>query len=319
MMESPFRILFAGNPEIAVPALVALSNHFTVCGVLTNPDKPSGRGRKLEMPPVKKQALKLGIPVLQFDSLGLEARIAVAALMPNFLVSFACGHYFGPKFLHLFDKGSVNIHPSLLPLYRGCSPIQFALLHGKKETGITIQRIAKEIDSGSLLLQKQLPLVGNETTQSLSHLVANEAAVLIVETLTKLGNGEIQEHDQIGQASWTTMIEKTDAIIDWNQSARLIHCMIRAYYPWPKASTVWEGKDLFITGVWGIDEQAGLEANPSGSQVGQVVGFDKTKGLAVACNDGLLYVNRLQLAQKKELASRDFVNGNPSIIGSLLG
>ena len=149
------RILFAGNPAIAVPALEAVARSFHVVGVLTNPDKPTGRGRHLEMPPVKEKALELGIPVLQYDRLLGESREKVASLRPNFLLSFACGHYFGPKFLALFPEGNATIHPSLLPKHRGCAPLQFPCSR-ESETGITIQRISRR-STGEKSLPRVLP------------------------------------------------------------------------------------------------------------------------------------------------------------------
>lgn len=314
------RILFAANPEIASKTLVALHKNFNVVGVLANEDKPVGRSKRLEMPPVKKQALELGIPVLQFERLLTDARDKTKELKPNFLISFACGHYFGPKYLDLFPLGAINIHPSLLPLYRGCAPLQFALLNGETETGITIQRINAVIDSGNILNQLEFPLEGDETYLTISEKVASLAPEMIIETLNKLCANEteeiIQNHDE---ATFTTMLTKEDGLIDWNKDAKVIHCQIRALYPWPKASTTYDGKQLIIASVSDRLEEAGLEKVPPSVIAGTVVHLDKKKGLAIATGDGLLYVNRLQLAQKKEMDSLSFCNGNPNLIGSILG
>jgi methionyl-tRNA formyltransferase len=132
MSRSRLKILFAANPEIAIPALRAVAETFEVVGVLTNPDRPSGRGRNLVPPPIKEEALNLNLQVIQAEKLTKAVREEVALLGVNFLISFACGHYFGPKFLDLFSEGSVNIHPSLLPKYRGSAPIQFAILEGDR-------------------------------------------------------------------------------------------------------------------------------------------------------------------------------------------
>lgn len=314
------RILFAGNPAIAVGTLEALARCFNVVGVLTNPDKPTGRGRRMEMPAVKVKALELGIPVLQFDSLRGEARAETAALAPDFLVSFACGHYFGPRYLALFPKGTANIHPSLLPRYRGPSPIQFALLNGEKETGITVQRIAREIDSGHILATRSMKLDGTETYATLTERVGAEAAPLIVTTLEGLCAGTVHEQAQDERmASYTTMLGKADGIIDWNRSARAIHCQIRALHPWPKASTTLEGVPLLLTSVSETLDEAGSEPVPDGAVPGTVVRISKHKGLAIACADGLLHIDRLQLAQKREMDARSFLNGHPDVIGSILG
>jgi methionyl-tRNA formyltransferase len=314
------RILFAANPEIASKTLVALHENFNVVGVLTNEDKPVGRSKRLEMPPVKKQALELGIPVLQFERLLTEARNKTKELKPNFLISFACGHYFGPKYLDLFPLGAINIHPSLLPLYRGCAPLQFALLNGETKTGITIQRITAIIDSGNILNQMEFPLKGSETYLTISEKIASLAPEMVVETLNKLCAKEIEETVQNHpEATFTTMLTKEDGLIDWNKDAKTIHCQIRALYPWPKASTTYDGKQLIMASVSEPLEEVGLEKVSPNVIAGTVLHLDKKKGLAIATGDGLLYVNRLQLAQKKEMDSLSFYNGNPNIIGSILG
>ena len=317
---SELRILFAGNPSIAVPALKALSDVFNVVGVLTNPDKPVGRGMHMEAPPVKDEAVQLGIPVLQYERLLADARKEVSALHPNLLVSFACGHYFGPRFLALFSLGTANIHPSLLPKYRGSAPLQFALLNAESHTGISIQRIAAEIDSGNILAQEAIALNGTETTRSLSDLVAPRAALLIVDTLKRFCNGQLYEIEQQEEAaSFSSLLNKADGNIDWTRSARSVHCKVRAFLPWPKAYTMYQGTQLMITSVAGPLHEAGIEPVPAEVVPGTVVKMVKGKGLAVACGDGLLYVDRLQLARKKEMDSGSFINGNPRIVGSVLG
>ncbi|MFA7395857.1 MAG: methionyl-tRNA formyltransferase [Sphaerochaetaceae bacterium] len=315
MGKKGLRILFAANPEIAVPTLTTLHQHFDVVGVLTNTDKPTGRGRKLAPPAIKVKALELGIPVLQCDRLNSEARDEVEKLNPNFLLSFACGHYFGPRFLALFDKGDANIHPSLLPQYRGPSPIQYTILEQQKITGISIQRIAKEIDSGDLLSQMSFELDCTETTASLSEKVAHLVPSFAVTTLKEYEKGLISEKPQVGDITHTSLIRKEDALIHWNEAASLIHASIRAYYPWPKAHTLLDGTPLYITEVGDIEPLGEYE----GLEVGKVVSFNRTKGVGVTTKDGLLYIKKLQLAQKKEMSVHDFLNGHPHLLHSTLG
>jgi len=317
---SELRILFAGNPAISVPSLKALMQSFTVVGVLTNPDRPSGRGKRLEAQPVKIAALELGLPVLQYERLRGKSREEVAALQPNLLVSFACGHYFGPKFLSLFPIAAINIHPSLLPLYRGCAPIQGALLNSDKRTGISVQHIVAEVDCGAILNHIVIELDGTETTESLTSIVAEKSASLIVSTLHGMCAGTLNERIQDnGAATYSALLSKQDGIVDWNRPAGEIHAKVRAFYPWPKASTTYNGVPLILAAVYGSVAEAGKDVFPSGIPAGTVTGLDKKKGLAIACGDGLLYVQRLQLPMKKEMDSISFVNGNPSIIGSVLG
>lgn len=316
MPTAKLKILFAGNPEIGVASLKALNENFNVVGVLTNPDRPIGRSKKEEAPPIKKEAQKLNIPVIQFDRLLTESREATKKLGANFLVSFACAHYFGPKFLQLFDLGAINVHPSLLPLYRGCAPLQFALLNGETSSGISIQRIAKEIDSGNILNQISFEIEETDTYESLQLKVAKLSPPFLIETINKLIKGEIEEQVQDNSlATFTRFLTKEDGLIDWSRSAKEINYQIRALYPWPKAYTTFKDTNLIISKVNSYLE----EENPPCVIAGTVLKHDKTKGLAIACGKGTLYVERLQLAQKKELDSSSFVNGNQDIIDSLLG
>ena len=320
MKLGDLKVVFAGNPEIAVGALEALASVCDVVAVITNPDKPTGRGRHLESPPVKIAAAKLSIPVLQYDRLLKEARDEIRRLAPDVLVSFACGFYFGPKFLSLFPVASVNIHPSLLPCYRGCSPIQYTILNGEKSTGITIQRIAAELDAGNILAVEQWDLKGHETTQSLSEEVARRAGPLLVSVLDHIISGTVVEQIQSDDlATYAPMLSKDDAYIDWNSSVEAIHCKVRALNPWPRAVTTFEGRQLSITSVWGTLDQTKNEPLASPYEPGTVIGLVKNKGLSVACSDGLIYIDRMQLAMKREMDSESFVHGHPSIIGAILG
>lgn len=320
MEPDELRILFAGNPAIAVPSLESLHTNFFVVGVLTNPDRLAGRGRTSEPPPVKLAAQHLKVPVLQYEKLGKEARDAVSLLSPNILVSFAWGGYFGPKFLSLFPYGAINIHPSLLPRHRGSAPIQYAILHGDSQTGVTIQRIAKEVDSGALLASERIQLTGTETAESLSNALAPIAARLIVDTIHNLCAGTISEIVQDeSKATYCPLLTKEDGVIDWREPSYVIHRKVRAFYPWPKAVTSYQGQQLAITGVYGTASETAHDVASTSAQPGTVVGLDKTKGLAIACGDGLLFVDRLQLAHKREMDSISFLNGHPDMIGSVLG
>jgi methionyl-tRNA formyltransferase len=315
MAVPPFRILFAGNPELSVKTLEALHSNFCVVGVLTHPDKIAKRGKKLEMMPVKEFALQNNIPVVESDKLTGAVREQVSHLEPNLLISFATSHYFGPKFLSLFSMGAFNVHPSLLPLHRGSAPLQFAILHKDDKTGISIQHIVKEIDSGDILNQIEFSLSGNETTESLSNKVAPLAADLVVETFlnfeTYVANQSTQDHSQ---ATFTRMLTKEDGLIDWEKPAADIDAQIRAMYPWPKAYTSFLGTPLIIAQVASLSEESNDHYIP-----GTVVAFEKKKGLKIACADSFIYISRLQLSKKKEMDSASFINGNPQIINTKLG
>ena len=320
MIKSPFRIIFAGNPEIAVPTLRELTNHFDVVAVLTNFDKPGKRGHEPIPVPVKKAAIELSIPVIEAEKLDNRVREVVATYQANLLISFATSHYFGPKFLALFSIDALNIHPSILPLHRGSAPLHYAILNQDKITGISIQRIVKEIDSGNILNQSTFPLLGNENSEDLSDKVAHLAPPLIVDTLNHYEeyrkNEIVQKEDE---ATFTQLLSKEDGLIDFTETAQSIHAKIRAYYPWPKAFTSFQGTPLILSSVSLSIDEVGDEKNDDYYLAGTVVSLDKKKGLKIACSDSFIYISRLQLAKKKEMDALSFVNGNPHIIGSKLG
>ncbi|GHV91858.1 methionyl-tRNA formyltransferase [Spirochaetia bacterium] len=349
------RIIFAGSPAIAVPCLEMVSKlaesagaavtvptqGFELAGVLTNPDSSKGRHGRLEPTDVGIAAGVLSeklaprglppIPILKPEKLGGEAREAVAALKPDLLVSFAYGRIFGPKFLALFPLGGINIHPSLLPKYRGPTPIPRAILNRDVETGITVQRLATEMDSGDILLQERLPLGGRETTASLSEEAGRRAAPLLAEALRGIAAGTLtgrpQDH---GTASCCALLSKDDGRIDWNKSAPEIDAQIRAYTPWPLSWTTHGDQYLYIlaaetapdtmpAGKMATDTLLSAAAGVPKPAPGTVLGVDKQRGILVQTGDGVLAVTMLQYRTKKALEWRAFLNGVRDFTGALLG
>jgi len=317
------RILFAGSPAIAVPALGALAafcekeEGFTLTGLLTNPDSPRGRSGKPE-PTECAAALQRfpGIPVLKPEKLDTTARVQVEALRPDLLVSFAYGKIFGPKFLGLFPMGGINVHPSLLPKYRGPTPIPAAIINRETETGITIQRLATEMDSGDILAQEKVPLDGRETTESLSLTMAEKAAELLPALLSGLASGSLRERPQEhGAASYCSLIAKADGLIDWNMSAREIDARVRAFTPWPLSWTMHGDTQLLILKA----EALPGEERPDQTPPGEVLGKDKNKGILVRTGEGILAVSELQYRTKKALEWKAFLNGARNFIGERLG
>jgi len=311
------RLLFAGSPAIALPTLDALHPAFDVCGILTNPDRPSGRGRQSAETDVSLRARTLGIPLLKPERLDGEARDAVRRLSPELLVVVAYGRIFGPKFLGLFPKGAVNLHPSLLPKYRGPSPIPAAILAGDAQSGVTVQRLSLKMDAGDILLQKVIPLSGIETTQSLTEEAACIGAGMMVEVISNLDRLAGRPQDE-SAASYCRLVGKDDGRVDWRRSAVEIDRMVRAYFPWPEARTIFRGSGLQI--LEAVPVPAGLEPSvvvpaPPGS----VVGVDNHLGILVQTGDGLLALRKLKLQSKKALNWKDFLNGVHDFIGSDLG
>ncbi|GHV66809.1 methionyl-tRNA formyltransferase [Spirochaetia bacterium] len=307
------RILFAASPDIAVPTLETLAQEgggdWELAGLLTNADRRKGRSGQAEPTAAGVAADRLSIARLKPEKLDGAAREAVAALKPDLLVSFAYGKLFGPKFLALFPLGGINIHPSLLPKYRGPSPIPAAILHRETETGITIQRLAPEMDTGNILLQETFPLEGRETTASLSDTVARKSAVLIKRVIRDLGLGEIEERLQNhGEATYCRLLSKEDGRIDWSLSAPEIDARIRAFSPWPLAWTKHGEEMLFI-----LEGRPGdcppPEGASSGSGPGTVLGISKNQGILVQTGDGVLVLERLQYQTRKALDWKAFING----------
>ena len=321
------RILFAGTPEIAVPTLnrLAVSRH-EVVGILTAPDRRVGRGRRVALSPVKERAAELGIPILQPERLGSDARRAVAELKPDLLVCAAYGRIFGPKFLSLFESGGINIHPSLLPRYRGPAPIPAAILGGDTQTGVTIQVLALEMDAGDILAQKRVPLSGIETTETLTVQLAELGARMLAETVDTIASGSLAPRSQNdGDATYTDLIRKTDGEIDWSSPADVIERAVRAYQPWPLAFTTFKGLKLNILESRSISVSQG--ARDSGRDLaphrdrapGTVTRVDTEHGILVETGNGQLALAKLQLQSRKALSWNSFLNGVQDFVGAVLG
>jgi methionyl-tRNA formyltransferase len=323
---SPLRILFAGSPEIAVPSLLAVGKAFKLVGVLTNPPAPKGRGLSPAPTPVALAAAEHfpGVPILAPERLGPAEREAVNALQPDLLAVFAYGRIFGPKFLGLFPQGGVNVHPSLLPRWRGPSPIPYAILARDEETGISVQRLALRLDSGDVLGRQRLPLSGRETAGQLSEWAAGAGADLLVAVLSRIGDGRVSAEPQDEkQATWSHQMSKDDGLVDWSRSALEIDAMVRAYTPWPGAWTTLAGERLGLLETQPYaDETGNLESGHPDTGIaepGRVVGIDKSRGIMVQTGAGLLALRVLQARGKKPLAHRDFANGARNLPGARLG
>ncbi|MCL2231972.1 MAG: methionyl-tRNA formyltransferase [Treponema sp.] len=320
------RVLFAGSPAIAVPSLRVLSametegRGVTLAGILTNPDRARRHGHS-EPTDISAAAAAFDtargesglspIPQLKPETLDQAARESVAALAPDILVSFAYGRIFGPRFLSLFPSGAINIHPSLLPKYRGATPIPAAILAGEKETGICIQKLALEMDAGDILVSERLELSGRETTASLSETAGEKAALLLRQLLADFSPAAARPQE--GEPSYCRQIKKEEGIIDWAKSAARIDAQIRAYTPWPLSFTNLGPDTLFV-----------LEARPLAlpaetSPPGTVLGTDREKGILIQTGDGILAVSRLQWQAKKALDWKSFCNGARGFIGVRLG
>ena len=311
------RIVFMGTPDFAVPALRALQNagHEIACCV-TQPDRAKGRGGKVAMPPVKTCAMEHGVPVLQPDRVRDKNCVqALRAFNADFFVVAAFGQILPKEVLEIPKYGCINIHASLLPRFRGAAPIQHAILAGDAETGVTIMRMDEGCDTGDMLLTGSVPVTEEDTGGSLFEKLSDLGAKLIVEALPKIADGTLQgEAQDDALATDAPKLTKEMGTIDWNRETAFIARQIRAFDPWPCATTVLNGKTLKILSAKTADDMQ-TEADPV---PGCVLSATK-QGLFVKTGDGALQVLRLQPEGKKAMDVSAFLNGNAIESGTVLG
>lgn len=307
-----------GTPETAVAVLAALVNAgHEVVGVYSRPDRQSGRGRRVQPTPVKAAALELGLPVFQPASLRRDeaARQELADLHPDLIVVAAYGLFLPPETFDLPPLKTLNVHPSLLPRYRGPSPVSTAILNGDAETGVTLIRLDEGMDSGPVVAQRTTPIEADEACDALTARLFRMGADLLVEVLPAWAKGEItpepQDRDSVTISSRLT---REDGLIDWNEGSQQISRKIRAYQPWPGAHTTWRGKTVKI-----LAGRALREAAPE--PAGTVVALDDgtASGAGVATGDGVLELRSLQMEGRRPATASDFVRGYQDFVGSRLG
>lgn len=311
------RILFMGTPDFAVPSLRALhAAGEEICGVWTQPDKPQGRKMRLTPPPVKQAALELGLPVYQPETLrdGSQQSL-LEQLRPELIVVVAYGKLLPEYILRYPAHGCINVHGSLLPKYRGAGPIQWAVIRGEKQSGVTTMYMAKELDAGDMLLRCAVDIGENETAGELYDRLRELGARVLLETLDALRRGTLHpEPQQEEQASYAPMLRREMAQVDWNLPAQQIHNQVRGMNPWPVAQTVWQGDSLKIyrTALSGQGSRAG--------QPGEIVCSSPKEGLRVLCGDGrTLELMEIQIRGGKRMAARDFLRGHAMPVGEILG
>lgn len=307
------RILFMGTPDFSVPTLECLAHsRHEVIGVVTQPDKPKGRGNTLSMPPVKEKALELGIPVYQPVKIREAEYVGLLkGLKPDVAVVIAFGQILTKEVLDIPVYGCVNIHASLLPKYRGAAPIQWAVINGETETGITTMMMDEGVDTGDMLEKLVIPIDPKETGGSLFDKLSLAGGELILSTLSKLEAGTIKRTPQReDHVSYVKMIKKSMGDIDWNQDAGSIERLIRGLNPWPSAYTRWNGRAIKI---WDAEV---LEEEYEGV-CGQVLEAGKGR-LLIKTGKGTLAVLSLQLEGKKRMEADAFLRGYPIAGGTVL-
>jgi methionyl-tRNA formyltransferase len=303
-----------GTPQFSVPALVALhANNYDVAMVVTAPDRPSGRGRKVAPPAVKVTALDLGYRVLQPASIKTaEFCDVVAQHRPDLLIVIAFGNIVPENVLALPRKGTINVHASLLPKYRGPAPIQWAIINGEKETAVCTQLMKKEIDTGDILLSAKVSIRPDETAGDLHDRLSEKSAAVLIDTLRGLAENTIQPLPQDHSlATYAPMLSKDDGLIRWNKSAESLVNFIRGVTPWPGAYTFLDDKRLKIF----KSRPVAMEFTESPGTV--LKGF--ADELRIATANGALCVEEIQVDSGKRLKIRDFLRGHRIPPGSVLG
>jgi methionyl-tRNA formyltransferase len=309
----PIRVVFFGTPAYAVPALRALASdpRFVIALVVTQPDRPAGRGRTLKAPAVKAAAESMGLPIYQPESLrSPEARVPLEEAEADLFVVAAYGLIFGKKTLCIPARGCLNLHASLLPEYRGASPVTAAILQGDPETGVTLMRMEQGLDTGDIIATASIPVLPDDTTGTLTGRLAVTGAELAVDAIPRWLDGEIKETPQPAGATIVRPLIKADGWIDWSGSAEAIERQIRAMQPWPRAwTTTAAGETMQVLSAEVVDgdERAAGTLHMMG------------KNVVVACGRGELQLRRVQLAGSAETDANSLVQGRRLADGDLLG
>jgi methionyl-tRNA formyltransferase len=309
------RVVFCGTPQFAVPSLESLvHNNFDVRLVVTQPDRPQGRGMELTASPVKKTALQFGLPVEQPEKIkkNEEFQQQLRQIGPECIIVVGYGRIIPPWMLQLPRHGNINVHGSLLPKYRGAAPIQWAIARGETVTGVTTMLLDEGLDTGNILLQRELPILPDDTSVSLAPRLAAIGADLLVETLKGLEQGSIASIPQDNsQATLAPILTREDGLVDFQRPAEEIYNRMRGFQPWPGAYTQLRGKNLKLVAAQPAHESFIVEA-----------GEMKVQGerLFAGCGSGTsLELLQVQPEGKKALSAREFINGYHPAQGERLG
>jgi methionyl-tRNA formyltransferase len=307
------RVVFMGSPDFAVPPLRALLERHEVALVLTQPDKPAGRGKRLLSPPVKDVAAAAGVPVLQPASVRKpEMAETLRATGAELAVVVAYGKILPKAVLEAFPRGCINVHASLLPAYRGAAPIQWAILRGETETGVTIMQLDEGMDTGPMLCKRSIAIAPDDTAGTLFERLAPLGAELLLEAMDALARGalapEAQDH---ARATYAPMLDKDHGAVDWTRSAAEVSCHVRGVDPWPGAFTALGETRLKLF------RPAPVAVTGQSGEAGQILGVDE-RGLIVACGQGAVAIAEVQAAGGRRMAARAFAAGHRLAAGARL-
>ena len=304
-----------GTPEFAVPSLEALIGAgYEVVAAVTQPDRPVGRKKTLTPPPVKVCAQAYDVPVLQFERIRRkEGRETLTALQPDLFVTAAFGQILSKAVLDIPRLGTINVHASLLPQYRGSAPINWCILSGENKAGVTTMMTNEGIDTGDMLLRDEVEIGENETAEELTERLSKLGAQTLLRTLRALEDGTLVRTPQVeAEASYQPMLTREMGEMDWSRSAQQLHDQVRGLYPWPGAYTTMDGG---VLKVW-VSRVSDMQA---GAAPGTVVKADAKEGLFVACGTGVLQIVEMQAPGSKRMNARDYLRGKPMQTGAVLG
>ena len=306
------KIVFMGTPDFAVPSLEALIDKFGVEAVFTQPDRPRGRGKKMVFSPVKEIAVKHDIKVFQPEKLkdDIEAVEYLKELKPDFIIVVAFGQILTKEVLDIPKYGCINLHASLLPMYRGAAPLNWVIINGEEKTGNTTMLMDVGLDTGDMLLKDEVEITENMTAGELHDILMVRGGNLLIETIEGVANGTVKGIKQEGETCYAKMLSKNTGKISWDKSAREIHNLIRGLNPWPIAHTTYKDDNMKIY------ESEVLNEN-SNKEPGTILSVNKT-GMKVSCKDGILLVKKVQFPNGKPLTIEQYINGKDIEVGCKL-
>ena len=306
-------IVFMGTPDFAVPSLQKLINNHDVKAVFTQPDKRKGRGKKMAFSPVKEEALKHNIEVIQPIKLkdDREAIKRLQDINPDFIIVVAFGQILTKEVLEIPKFGCINLHASLLPMYRGAAPLNWAIINGENVSGNTTMFMDIGLDTGDMLLKEEVKVTENMTAGELHDILSSNGGDLLLKTIEKVVDGSIVREKQSGETFYAKMLDKKLALIDWNKSAQEIHNLIRGLNPWPIAFTSYKGKNMKIYESIYVEKYDNKEN-------GTILEVSK-EGMLVSCKEGCLLIKKIQFPNGKPLTIEQYINGHEIEKETILG
>ncbi|MBE6086791.1 MAG: methionyl-tRNA formyltransferase [Clostridium beijerinckii] len=297
-------IVFMGTPDFAVPSLQRMIKEYNVTAILTQPDKPKGRGKKMAYSAVKEEGLKHEIPIYQPIKLKDDSDLIekLKELKPDFIIVVAFGQILTKEVLDIPKYGCINLHASLLPMYRGAAPLNWAIINGEKSSGNTTMLMDVGLDTGDMILKDEVEITNNMTTGELHDILMVRGADLLVKSIEGISKGDIVPEKQGNETFYAKMLDKNIANIDWNKSAKEIHNLVRGLNPWPIAYTDYKNERMKIYETEVLKEKSNKEP-------GTIIDVSKN-GVKVSCKEDVLLIKRVQFPNGKPLTIEQYINGH---------